>query len=57
MSYDASLEEMWKIKRELSDAGASWSTYVSNLMAFQDSERSHGMNFAVLPIRKYDKVA
>ena len=57
MSYDASLEEMLKIKRELSDAGASWSTYVSNLMAFQDSERSHGMNFAVLPIRKYDTVA
>lgn len=39
------LEEMWRIKRELSTQHGSWVEYVASLMAFQEAERRAGVRY------------
>lgn len=39
------LEEMWRIKRELSTQHGSWAEYAASLMAFQEEERREGVKF------------
>ena len=39
------LEEMWRIKRELSTQHGSWEEYVASLMAFQEAERRAGVRY------------
>ena len=46
MMYDATLEEMWRIKRELSAPEDSWEKYAAALYAFQEEERKQGVKFA-----------
>ena len=46
MMYDATLEEMWRIKRELSAPDDSWEKYAAALYAFQEEERKQGVKFA-----------
>ena len=39
------LEEMWRIKRELSMQYGSWAEYAASLMAFQEAERREGVRY------------
>lgn len=43
------LEEMWRIKRELSMQHGSWTEYAESLMAFQEAERREGVRYCTLP--------
>ena len=47
--HDATLEEMWRIKEELSAPNDSWEEYAAALYAFQDEERRNGVRFMSLP--------
>ena len=49
MMLDATLEEMWRIKEELSAPNDSWEEYAAALYAFQDEERRNGVRFMSLP--------
>ncbi len=52
MMHDATLEEMWRIKEELSAPNDSWEEYAAALYAFQDEERRNGVRFMSLPPRR-----
>ena len=43
--HEDTLEEMWRIKRELSTQHGSWAEYAAALMAFQEAERRAGVRF------------
>ena len=49
---DATLEEMWRIKEELSTAHDTWEEYIADILAFQEEERRHGVKFVRFPPRK-----
>jgi len=42
---DATLEEMWRIKEELSAPHLSWEEYIADMFAFQEEERKRGVKF------------
>ncbi len=42
---DATLEEMWRIKEELSTAHDTWEEYLAEIFAFQEEERKRGVKF------------
>ena len=46
---DATLEEMWRIKEELSAPETSWEEYAAALYAFQEEERKRGVKFVAIP--------
>ena len=46
---DATLEEMWRIKEELSAPHLSWKEYANELYAFQETERKSGVKFVSFP--------
>ena len=48
------LEEMWRIKREIGAEYPTWDAYVAGLLAFQEEERKRGVKFVSLPPRKPD---
>ena len=50
MMHDATLEEMWRIKEELSAPNDSWEEYAAALYAFQDEERRNGVRFMISAI-------
>ena len=52
MRHDATLEEMWRIKEELSAPDKSWEEYAATLYAFQEEERRRGVKFVSFPPRK-----
>ena len=54
MTHDATLEEMWRIKEELSAPNDSWEEYAAALYAYQEEERKHGVKFVSLPIRNQE---
>ena len=39
MRHDATLEEMWRIKEELSTAHDTWEEYIAGILAFQEEGR------------------
>ena len=45
MMHDATLEEMWRIKEELSTAHDSWEEYIADMFAYQEEERKRGVKF------------
>ena len=49
MMHDATLEEMWRIKEELSAPNDSWEEYAAALYAFQEEERRQGVKFVSFP--------
>ena len=55
MTYDATLEEMWRIKERLSAPQVSWEEYAASLYAFQEEERKRGVKFVTLPLRNPEK--
>ncbi len=52
LTHDATLEEMWRIKAELSAPNDSWEEYAAALYAYQEEERKQGVKFVSLPPRK-----
>lgn len=51
-TYDATLNEMWQIKRELSEQFASWADYVINLTDYQKKMEQQGVRVVHLPIAR-----
>ena len=45
------LEEMWRIKREIGAETRNWEEYAAALFAFQEEERKRGVKFVRLPPR------
>lgn len=50
MTYDTTLNEMWQIKRELSEESSSWVDYVSNLMDYQSAMERQGVRVVQMPV-------
>ena len=53
---DLALEEMWRIKEELSTAHDTWEEYIADILAFQEEERRRGVKFVSFPPRKPEPV-
>ncbi len=51
---DATLEEMWRIKEELSMAHVSWKEYLADIFAYQEEERKRGVKFVSFESKRPD---
>ena len=47
--YDATLEEAWRIKREIASEYPSLEAYFKGMMDYQDDLRKQGVNLVYLP--------
>ncbi|MBQ9430619.1 MAG: hypothetical protein IJU44_03620 [Kiritimatiellae bacterium] len=52
MTHDATLEEMWRIKEELSTSHDTWEEYIADILAFQEEERKQGVRLVSFSSRK-----
>ena len=48
MQKEDTLEEMWRIKREIASEYPDWDSYIAGIFAFQEEERKQGVIFADL---------
>lgn len=46
MQQEDTLEEMWRIKREIAEEYPTWKEYIAGIYAFQEEERRRGVKFA-----------
>ena len=56
MIYDESLEEIWRIKREIASEYATLEDYFKGMLAYQDLERENGVKFVSFPVRERELV-
>ena len=49
MKYDESLEEIWRIKREIAAEYATLDDYFKGMMAYQEELKRQGVKFVSLP--------
>ena len=54
MTHDATLEEMWRIKEQLSAPEISWEEYAARLYSFQEEERKRGVKFVSFSFERPD---
>ena len=52
--YDEGLEEIWRIKREMSSAFSSLEEYFKSLLSSQDERRRNGIEAVRLPSKMID---
>ena len=52
MEYDESLEEIWRIKREIAAEYPTLEDYFKGILAYQEEERKRGVKFVSFPPRK-----
>ena len=52
MMYDESLEEIWRIKREIASEYPTLEDYFKGMLAYQEDERRRGVKFVSFPPRK-----
>jgi hypothetical protein len=52
MIYDESLEEIWRIKREIAAEYPTLEDYFKGMLAFQEEERRRGVKFVSFPPRR-----
>ena len=52
LQKEDTLEEMWRIKREIGAEYPTWEAYVAGMLAFQEEERRRGVKFVRLPPRR-----
>ncbi len=52
--HDATLEEMWRVKRKLGTEHKTWDEYVAALFAFQEEERRQGVKIVTFPPKRID---
>ena len=45
LQQEDTLEEMWRIKREIADEYPTWEAYIAGILAFQEEERKRGVKF------------
>lgn len=50
--YDATLEEVWRIKREIASEYPSLEAYFKGMMDYQDDLRKQGVNLVYLPVSR-----
>ena len=50
--YDATLEETWRIKREIASEYPSLEAYFKGMMDYQDDLRKQGVNLVYLPANR-----
>ena len=50
--YDATLEEVWRIKREIASEYPSLEAYFKGMMDYQDDLRKQGVNLVYLPAKR-----
>ena len=50
--HDATLEEMWGVKRKLGTEHKTWDEYVAALFAFQEEERKQGVKIVTFPPKR-----
>lgn len=55
MIYDESLEEIWRIKREIASEYATLEDYFKGMLAYQDQERENGVKLVSFPIRECER--
>ncbi len=46
VQQEDTLEEMWRIKREIAKEYPTWEEYIAGIYAFQEEERRRGVKFA-----------
>ncbi len=51
MQHDDTLEEIWRIKREIASEYATLEDYFKGMLAYQDEERRRGVKFVSFPPR------
>ena len=49
LQKEDTLEEMWRIKREIAAEYPTWEAYVAGILAFQEEERRRGVKFVSFP--------
>ena len=49
LQEEDTLEEMWRIKREIGEEYPTWESFAAGIMAFQEEERKRGVKFVRLP--------
>ena len=54
MKYDESLEEIWRIKREIASEYATLEDYFKGMLAYQEEERKRGVKFVSFPPKRID---
>jgi len=52
MMYDESLEEIWRIKREIAAEYPTLEDYFKGMMDYQEELKRQGVEFVPLPPRK-----
>ena len=52
MMYDESLEEIWRIKREIASEYPTLEDYFKGMLAYQEEEMRQGVKFVSFPPRK-----
>ena len=52
LQKEDTLEEMWRIKREIAAEYPTWEEYVAGMMAFQEEERKRGVKFVSFQDKK-----
>ena len=52
LQKEDTLEEMWRIKREIAAEYPTWDAYVAGILAFQEEERRRGVKFVSFPPRR-----
>lgn len=50
--YDATLEEVWRIKREIASEYPSLEAYFQGMLDYQDDLRKQGVNLVYLPANR-----
>ena len=54
LQQEDTLEEMWRIKREIANEYPSWDAYVAGVFAFQEEERKRGVRFVSFEPKRPD---
>ena len=54
MKYDETLEEIWRIKREIAAEYPTLEDYFKGMLAFQEEERKRGVKFVSFSPKRVD---
>ena len=52
LQKEDTLEEMWRIKREIGEEYPTWESFAAGIMAFQEEERKRGVKFVRIPSKQ-----
>ena len=52
MTYDKTLEEVWRVKREIGAAYPTLDDYFKGMLAYQEESRAAGVKLVSLPSRR-----